>query len=183
MTTNHARRQRTIGGILILASLCFSPTPALCDVDEPGSLRGLKGVMVIVERLHPDAAQIGLDRETIDAIVRDRLQGADIPILSGEERMADERRPYLYVNCNVMYLGDAAAAAFSLDIEAHQRVTLENGEKAQALTWAKSYLGVQSRDRAAAHIRHVLGGYIDQFISDYEKANDIAQPVPAQPGD
>jgi hypothetical protein len=141
--------------------------------------------MVIIERLHEDAAQIGIDRETLDAVVRDRLQRADIPILSAAEREADDRRPYLYVNCNVMYLREIAAVSFSLDIEAHQRVTLADGEKAQALTWAKSYLGVQSGDRAAAHIRHVLGGYIDQFVSDYRKANGIADPstTPAQPGD
>ena len=77
----------------------------------------------------------------------------------------------------------AGAIAFSLDIELHQRVTLENGEQAQALTWAKSYLGVQSHDRAAAHIRHVLGGYVDQFIADYQRANGDAGPAPAQPGD
>jgi hypothetical protein len=82
-----------------------------------------------------------------------------------------------------MYLDAAGAASFSLDIEAHQRVTLANGEKAQALTWAKSYLGVQSSDRAAAHIRHVLGGYVDQFIADYKKANHDASDAAAEPGD
>jgi len=153
------------------------------DVDEPGSLAGLKGVMVIVERLHEDAARIGLDRETLDAIVRDRLQKADIPILSADERLADERRPYLYVNCNVMGLQGAGAVAFSLDIEAHQRVQLADGEHAQGLTWAKSYLGVQSAERATQHIRHVLTGYLDEFIADYKKAHGEAEPEATQPGD
>lgn len=138
--------------------------------------------MVIVERLHADAEKIGLDRETLDAEVRNRLQQAGIPILSPDERQANERRPYLYINCNVMHLGDADAVAFSLDIEAHQRVRLASGEYAQALTWAKSYLGVQGQDRAAMHIRHVLAGYMDQFVTDYKQAN-APTPDPAQPGD
>jgi len=153
------------------------------DVDEPGSLRGLNGVTVIVERLHADAERIGLDRETLDAIVRDRLQKADIPLLSSDERMADPRRPYLYVNCNIMHLEGAGAVAFSLDIEVHQRVQLADGEYAQALTWAKSYLGVQGVDRAAQHIRHVVTGYLDEFIVDYQKAHGGTNPEATQPGD
>lgn len=179
------QRRTRILPLLVATVALFSAalSVAHADVDEPGSLQGLRGVMVIVERLHADAARIGLDRETLDAEVRARLQKAGITILSADERMADDRRPYLYINCNVMDLDQAGAVAFSLDIEAHQRVTLENGEKAQALTWAKSYLGVQSHERAAAHIRHVLGGYVDQFIADYQRANGDTDPPPAQPGD
>jgi hypothetical protein len=165
------------------AALAMGVARATADVDEAGSLRGLGGVMVIVERLHEDAERIGLDRETLDAEVRGRLQRAGIPILSADERAATDRRPYLYINCNVMHLAEAGAVSFSLDIEAHQRVTLANGEQAQALTWAKSYLGVQNADRAAAHIRHVLGGYVDQFIADYKQANGESRPAEAQPGD
>jgi len=167
----------------VVAMCSLASARVHADVDEPGSLRGLKGVMVIVERLHEDAARIGLDRETLDAIVRDRLQKAGIPLLSSEERLADERRPYLYVNCNVMNLQGAGAVAFSLDIEAHQRVRLADGEYAQGLTWAKSYLGVQSADRAAQHIRHVVTGYLDEFIADYKTAHGEADPGTTQPGD
>lgn len=177
-------RPNRLTGLLLAIALAGLPSPvANSDVDEPGSLRGLGGVMVIVERLHADAEPIGLERETLDAEVRVRLQSAGIPILSADERAANERRPYLYVNCNVMSLGDAGAIVFSLDIEAHQRVRLADGEYAQALTWAKSYLGVQSRDRAAMHIRDVLGGYIDEFVADYEKANGGAAHAAAQPED
>lgn len=173
---------RSLPLFLIACASILAPI-ARADVDEPGSLRGLGGVMVIVERLHEDAAKIGLDRETLDAEVRGRLQKAGIQILSAEEREKSDRRPYLYINCNVMHLEQVGAASFSLDIEVHQRVTLANGDNAQALTWAKSYLGVQSEDRAAAQIRHVLGGYIDQFIADYQKANDAGRPAPgAHPG-
>lgn len=152
---------------LVALALVFA-----ADVTEDESLRSIAGVMVIVERLHADAAAIGLDRETLDAVVRDGVQKAGIGILSADERMADVRRPYLYVNCNVMRAGDAGLVAFSLDIEVHQRVTLANGEQAQALTWAKSYLGIQSTDRAAQQIRHVLAGYITQFTEAHKKANE-----------
>jgi hypothetical protein len=160
--------------LVALTLVCALPA---ADVSEEESFKGVNGVMVIVERLHEDAAAIGLERETLDAVVRDGLQKADIKILSSDERLADERQPYLYVNCNVMHVSDAGLVAFSLDIEMHQRVTLANGEKTLAQTWGKSYLGVQSRERAATQVRHVLSGYITQFIEAYKKAN--GQPSPA----
>lgn len=155
-----------------LAALAvFVAAATATDLTEDESLRGISGVMVIVERLHEDAAAIGLDRETIDAIVRDGVQKGGIQILSSDERMADQRRPYLYVNCNIMRAGDAGIVAFSLDIEVHQYVTLAGGEKTQGLTWAKSYLGIQSSDHAAQQIRHVLTGYVTQFTDAHKKAN------------
>lgn len=144
---------------------------AAADLTEDESLRNIGGIMVIVERLHEDATAIGLDRETLDAVVRDSLQKAGIRIYSAEERMADERRPYLYVNCNVMRVPGEGRVAFSLDIEVHQRVTLAGGERAQGLTWAKSYLGIQSSDGAAQQIRHVLTGYVTQFTEAHKAAN------------
>lgn len=154
-----------------LAPLLLVGGRARADLSEPETLRGLDGVMVIVERLHPDAQRIGLDKETLDAEVRSRLQDAGIPILSSKQRMENERRPYLYVNCNIMYLQRIDLVSFSLDIELHQRVTLAGGEKAQGLTWAKSYLSVQNADQASAQIRHVLAGYVEQFIAAYQEAN------------
>lgn len=165
----------------ILVSLFLLTGMANADLSEAETLGGLDGVMVIVERLHPDAEKIGLDRETLDADVRSRLQDAGIEILSPQERMESEERPYLYINCNVMYIENIGLVSFSLDIEVHQRVTLANGEKAQALTWAKSYLGVQSRGRAAAQIRHVLAGYIQQFITLYNDANKPVDEAPKAP--
>src|SRR5262245_4405901 len=109
------------------ALLAFALTIAVAagaDLTEDESLRDIGGIMVIVERLHEDATAIGLDRETLDAVVRDGLQKAGIRIYSADERLADERRPYLYVNCNVMRAPGANHVAFSLDIEVHQRVTL-----------------------------------------------------------
>ena len=148
---------------------------AAADLSEDESLRGIGGIMVIVERLHEDAVAIGLDRETLDAVVRDGLQKAGIRIYSADERVADERQPYLYVNCNVMRAPGTNHVAFSLDVEVHQRVSLANGEQAQGLTWAKSYLGIQNNDRAAQQIRHVLAGYVTQFTDAHKTAN--AAPV------
>ncbi len=175
MTRHRNARTLSIAAVLCALALC-APRIAVADLSEDESLKGIGGVMVIVERLHADAAAIGLERETLDAIVRDGLQKAGVKILSAAERAADDRRPYLYVNCNVMDVKNPALIAFSVDIEVHQRITLAGSEKAQGLTWAKSYLGVQSSDRAAEHIRDILEGYVDQFAAALKKANAPAAP-------
>ena len=157
--------------IPFIAWLLLLPVGAGADLTEPESLRNLDGVMLVVERLHPDAEQVDLSRAVVELDVRRKLRNSGIPILSAGRRNANPRRPFLYVNCNLMYVDQVGMATFSIDIELHQRVTLEGGEKAQGLTWAKSYLGVQGKDTAAQKVRDVVGEYLDLFIADYRHAN------------
>ncbi len=157
----------------IVLALILSPTPAFGeDLTEEETLRGLGGVMPIVEELHEDAKNIGLSRETLEHDVAEKLGKAGITILSAEERMANVRRPYLYVNCNVVYVESIKLASFSIDVELHQRVRLADGDMAQGLTWAKTYLGIQGQAKAASKIREVVGGFIDEFIAASTKKDE-----------
>ena len=157
-----------IASALLLPALCaFAQSPD----EERDSLSGLDGVMILVERLHTDAESIELTREDLEREIAYRFQRAGIPALTAEERDADDRQPYLYVNCNVLYVPDIQLTSFSIDIELHQNATLKDGQELPVLTWARSYLGIQHRDRAAAAIRSRLGEFIEEFISDYQDVN------------
>lgn len=152
--------------IAAIGALCgFVAARVMADVTEEESLRGLDDIALIVEALHDDAARIGLTTEMLRQDATDKLDNADIRILPADERLSHPLRPYLYINCNIIYVDSIRLIAFSIDVEVHQKVTLENGEKAQALTWAKSYLGVQGQAKAASQIRQVVGDYVDQFIA------------------
>lgn len=142
--------------------------------EERDSLRGLDGVMVLVERLHPDADNIELTKADLEREIVYRFKRAGIRALTSEERDADAREPYLYVNCNVLYVPDIQLTSFSIDIELHQNAVLKDGQEMPVLTWARSYLGIQHRDRAAAAIRSRLGEFVEQFISDYKAVNKTA---------
>lgn len=151
--------------IAAIAALCgLAAARVTADMTEEESLRGLDDIALIVEALHDDAARIGLTTQTLRQDAADKLHNADIRILSADERLTHPLRPYLYINCNIIYVESIELIAFSIDVEVHQKVTLENGEKAQALTWAKSYLGVQGQAKAATKIRQVVDEYVDQFI-------------------
>lgn len=169
----HSNRMRAfvfLMPVLVLAGLAGAAGGQTPD-EERDSLRGLNGVMVIVERLHFDAKQVGLTRADLEREVAYRFKRAGIPTLTAEERAADERQPYLYVNCNVLYVPDIELTTFSIDVELHQTAALKDGTELPVLTWGRSYLGVQHRERAAAAIRSRLGEFVEQFISDYTSVN------------
>lgn len=134
------------------------------DLSEAETLRGLDAVQVIVEELHDDARHIGLTTASLREEIEQTIEKAGIALLTLAERVEHERRPYLYINCNFLYVESIELASFSIDVEAHQRATLVTGDEAQVLTWAKSYQGLQSGPRAAQKIRDVIRGYIDEFI-------------------
>ncbi len=138
---------------------------------ERESLRGIQGVRVIVESLPEDADEIDLDRTDLEREIAYRFKRAGIDVLSQDELEADERQPYLYVNCNVLYVPDIKLTSFSIDVELHQTATLKSGQESAVLTWARSFLGIQHRDRAAPTIRTRMGELIEQFIDDYHAVN------------
>ncbi|MCH7958757.1 MAG: hypothetical protein IID08_01410 [Candidatus Hydrogenedentes bacterium] len=166
----------TILALCCVVTHAVHAVAARAEVSEPSSLRGLKGVLVVIEDLHPDARTIELTRQSIQDAVEDRLRDAGIRIFTVPERLADTRKPYLYVNCNVIAVPDIELTVFSIDVESHQLVTLQNGDEAVALTWAKSYLGAQGNERAAQKIQDTVGELVDRFVSDFLAVN--LSPLP-----
>ena len=167
---------KTFIAIVTLCCVVAQPVTTSAEVSEANSLRGLKGVLVIIEDLHPDARTIDLTQESIRDAVEDRLRDAGIRIFTVSERLDDSRKPYLYVNCNVIAVPDIELTVFSVDVESHQLVTLQNGDEAVALTWAKSYLGAQGKDRAAQKILDTVGELVDRFVSDFLAVNLSSLP-------
>ena len=161
----------------VIIALCAGPVAAFGkDLTEEETLRELDEVMPKVEKLHQGAKDMGLSRDTLEKDVAEKLESAGIGILSNEERLADVRRPYLYVNCHIMYVESIKLTSFSIDVEVHQRVRLANGETAQGPTWAKSYLGIQDKAKAACNIREVVANFVDEFLSAATKED---RKVPA----
>lgn len=169
-------KSKLVTVLLALCCVVTHPVSATAEVSEADSLRGLKGVLVVIEDLHPDARTIDLTQESIRDAVEDRLRDAGIRVFTVAERLAESRKPYLYVNCNVIAVPNIELTVFSIDVESHQLVTLKNGDKAVALTWAKSYLGAQGKDRAAQKIQDTVGRLVDQFVADFLAVNESPLP-------
>lgn len=169
---------RPLRAFFCTAWAAFAALPAAAEVSERESLAGLQGVLLVVEDLHADARQIELTRHAIVEDVEARLRDAGIEVMTLQERLGDPRKPYLYINCNVIYVPDIELVSFSIDVESHQLVTLKNGDEAIGLTWAKSYLGVQGKRRAAQKIKDETARLVDLFIADFLSVNRQSSPGP-----
>lgn len=163
--------------VLTALVLCIALTRSAmaAELSEAETLRGLDAVQLIVESLHEDAQRIGLTTASLREQIAQQLDEAGIRRLTGAERAEHARRPYLYINCNFLYVESIELASFSIDVEAHQRATLVTGDEAQVLTWAQSYQGIQSGQRAAEKIREVIASYVDEFIRAVH-ADDPSEP-------
>src|SRR2546422_666897 len=119
--------------VLILAGL----TPALATAaDEIGreSLKGLRAVHVVIERMSPEAERDGLPRDTIQTDVELKLRQAGITVSSKSEPPAFA---YIYVNVNTLKAQGPPTSglyAYCVHVELVQGVTL--ARNAKALTYA-----------------------------------------------
>lgn len=140
------------------------------------SLRGLQGIVVVVEDLHPDAEQNGLTKSQVRTDVELKLRQAGIRVMGAEESGQIPGSPYLYVNINTMkndvLYGAFSTYTFCLQVAVKQDVTLKRDSDltVSATTWERQTLGtVEAND--LPDVRKILGEVIDRLINDYLAEN------------
>ncbi|PCJ58556.1 MAG: hypothetical protein COA73_09810 [Candidatus Hydrogenedentota bacterium] len=146
--------------------------PCMGDVSETESLKGLDEIQLVVEELPREAQPLKLTKGLLELDATRQLRDNKITLLSVSERLEHPQRPYLYINCNLLYIEKLNLTSFSIDVEVHQRVTLETGEKAQGLTWAKSYLGMTSGDIVAERVREIVRDFLGEYIEAVTVSED-----------
>jgi len=140
-------------------------------IDKRETLRGLKGVMVLVESLSKTVEREGLTARQIRRDVERQLRRRGIRVLSQNKWLETPGGPYLYINLNIAKF-DEKLYLYSLKIELHQGVILERDKKIScpAATWDKGMLGtIPSSELKTVHAS--ILGYVDKFIKDYNSAN------------
>lgn len=85
---------------LLVLFLLISPCAYAQDDFQIESLRGLKGVLVLVEALKPEIEADGLRRDSIQTDVELKLRLAGIKVLTEEECLKEPGCPWLYVYIN-----------------------------------------------------------------------------------
>ena len=94
------------------------------EEDARETLRGLKGVQVVVEDMDPDVERDGLTKSQLQTDVELRLRKAGIQVLKEEERRATPGRPYLYVAVTTLKDRDGLSYAFAINVDLEQKVAL-----------------------------------------------------------
>lgn len=157
--------------------LCFcavfvgvsSLTAAAFVTGEKGTLRGLKGVEVVIELSGDESGRGGLTASQLQKDVELRLRNAGIPVLRREEREVAPGRPYLYVDV-LIRKARMGFYMFSITVQLKQEVILKRKASAETsvATWEAGSMGYTYYSQEI-HIRVVKR--VDEFINDYLSEN------------
>jgi len=141
---------------------------------DKGSLRGLKGIAVLIEPISPAAEKAGLSETQLQTAVERRLRRARIPILPESEGSAVPGIGDLCIRATTLkpFIGDYS---FYIEVKLNQTVRLERDEFASeytATTWnSGGYLGTIRAGQMSGKVQEVVGNQVDEFINDYLAAN------------
>jgi len=139
------------------------------------TLKGIRGVHVIVEDLQPNLKGYGpktsLSSIQIEKDVEDRLQSAGIEVFTRDRWLKTLGRPLLYININTH--DDKFSVAYDVRLELKQIVAMEANPdiKTLASTWSINMTGMAAMDKLDK-IRDALATLMDRFIKAYRTANN-----------
>jgi Putative peptidoglycan binding domain len=182
--------RRAVCCMSLLLAMVAMGCPVAFGVDHPRfrkTLRGLSGVWVLVERLHPEAEQADITRRQVQTEVEQRLREGGIRVLSQPEMLSAFGRPALAVNIQIMPAenGPRELYVVHITVALKQQVLLERNmamPAVEAATWEAAALGVVGRD-AWPRVREDIATLVDRFIHEYRSVNPepAARPESRQP--
>jgi hypothetical protein len=165
---------------LVWALGLFLAVPAFADDSEASrrTLKGLPGVCVIVEELQPNllkyekyTKQFGLDKDSIQRDVEQKLTAAGIQVLLYEEWQKTSGRPVFYVNVNTH---ESEKYWFSYDIKVGLRqvaiLEANPGVKTLAETWSLNVTGMTNIGNLK-QIQQDLDRLLNKFVQAWAGTN------------
>ena len=159
--------------IIILTLTLFCPIFPINGLSNRATLRGLKGVGVLVEKLPTEVEKEGLDRNELQRAVESKLQSAGIRLLTKEESIRAPGEPYLYVNINVnVAKTESDIYPYSIDMLFIQKVSLLRDPKltSYAVTWSTGGVGSIGKP-ILSQLRESVEAMVDVFIKAYLSEN------------
>lgn len=127
--------------IMVLAWLDLSTVQASAPY-ERDSLAGLPGVVVVIEKISPDAQVDGLSQESIQEAVEGLLQSSGIRIFMESKTAKVSSNPWLYVQPNI---GKGESVYFyNISLRLIQEVSTIHGRQhtMAATTWEGNTAGI-----------------------------------------
>jgi len=169
------RMKRLFAATLLLFFLQESSQIISAQTDEVKSLRGLRGVSVVIEDLPSSAKKAGLTKSQLQIDVEVELRKAGIPVLTKDKRWTAPGMPYLYVNVNSTALSGVlkGSYAFNVVVTLDQVVDLglNRSKGIYAATWDKMKVGGGGKNNIKKKVREIVRDYVNEFINDYLTVN------------
>jgi hypothetical protein len=167
-----------MGLVVLIAILLFMPSESLFAIDGKSNLatlRGLKGVGVLVENLPPEVEKEGLIKNQIQIEVESKLRAAGIKVLTREECLKTPGQPYLYININVNTAKtESDLYPYAIDALLIQKVSLLRNPEltTYAVTWSMGGIGSidkQILGQLRGDVEEVVQVFIKAFLSENPK--------------
>ena len=160
--------------LFLLLTLTLSyPLFAVNGISNRATLRGLKGIGVLVEKLPLEVEQEGLKRDQLQMEVESKLRTAGIKVLTKEEASGASGKPYLYININVnIAKTESDIYPCSIDMLFIQKVSLLRDPKltSYAVTWSTGGVGSIGKP-ILSQLRESVEAMVDVFVNAYLMEN------------
>ena len=163
---------KVLAMLFLFTMVCASGVYAQVYDGDIESLRGLKGVYVMIGDLKPDIEEDRLEKEQIQTDVELKLRLAGIKVLTREEYEKELGRPYLYVS-GISMKREIGSHVFNTQVELVQQVQLTRNTKISLTTktWSTSDIGYVGEKDVANYVRDAIKDGVDEFINDYLSVN------------
>lgn len=177
--------RRTLA-VMILATCLLGAWawPALAETGQSArqTLRGIKGVLVVITGISPEAERDGLKKSDLQADVESRLKQAGIRVLSRAERFQAPGQPHLFVRFIDQKRTDMELYAISIAVHLEQHVRLTRDAKVlvPAETWGMTGV-VSVGAKELQSVRRLVVEYVDMFVEAMSAANGTAKPANLPP--
>jgi hypothetical protein len=155
--------------VMVILILICGNAYAVDDEQSRNSLRGLTGIVVVVEPPNRQVALDGLTEGAIKAPVEIKFRQAEITVVSIERIPKELPIPLLYINANVAKLG-TGEYIYNVLVEFRQSVTLVRSPRVRcpAATWSTACLGRTTEFR---DIQETIQEGVAKFITAYLSVN------------
>lgn len=166
---------KTLLFILTVLLLTATPTEAQESIGKD-SLKGLKGVYVLVESMDADVENLGLRKTLIQTDAELRLRKAGVVIVTNA-RSFDADTCTLYINVGTKDLDGNSKGlfAFHVSVNIDQMVRLERRPTMEPIPTRTyqvvSSFGTVGVDHLREDLRALVNDQVDVFINDFLAAN------------
>jgi len=136
------------------------------------TLRGLAGVLVVVEELKEEARADGLSAGALQDFVELKLVRSGLRVLPHDDWRRTPGRPWLYVSVNAMKI--VSTYFFSIDVQLKQDISLvrQPDIASSCATWELGSIGFVTAEHLCTKIQDSVDAYLDLFLKDYRAVNE-----------
>lgn len=158
-----------IMGLLTVFSLAGMSSSVFANNNEDSreTLKGLNGILVIIEGLKTWQKQAGLSESQIQTDVELKLRLAGIKVLNEEEFFKEKGHPCIYININNLEQKLEGFLVYNISCRFRQYIFLERNPsiKALATTWSQGWIGCGDIERLRAKIKDIVDEFINAYLS------------------